>query len=243
MATSGDRAFGTIMRYVPWSSAATLISEMGSYGSPERTADTIEMTSHDSTDRFREFLQGLRDGGEATLSGNAVPTDAGQAAILAHFNSATDVQRLEIAFPDGAATNFDALCTAVQPVTDADVESKLEFSATLKVTGEPEWGVSQSTGLTTPFFALSDGDGTVSPAKASDTYFYTAEVVNLTDTITVTPTSSGADTIYVQEEVVASGAASSSISLDVGENVIVIVTELDGYRPARYEITVTRAAA
>ncbi len=244
MATSGSIAHATTLYYVPRSGAKTAVAEIKNIDGIELTADATEFTNHDSTDRYREYEQGLRDPGALSISGNHLPTDAGQALIYSHFNTDTDGgnKYMEIEFPDGAGFNFYAHVTNYKPA-DAPVDGLLEFDATFKLSGEPIFGAARATGLTTPFFVLSEGDATVSPAKASDTYEYTASVANAITSLTITPTSSGGDTIYVEGEEVASGAASSPIALSVGENVLTIIVEDAGYLPARYEITVTRAAA
>jgi predicted secreted protein len=138
MATSGDRAFGTTLTY---STGSKVVGEITSMTAPELTQDTIEMTSHDSTDRYREFIGGLRDGGELTISGNSVPADEGQAQILTHFD-ADDAQELVITFPDSSNWTFNAICTAAAPVTEATTDGKLEFSGTFKITGSPTFATS-----------------------------------------------------------------------------------------------------
>lgn len=244
MTTSGSIAFSTELNYVPQSGAKTEVGEVTNIDGVELTADALEFTSHDSTDRYREFEQGLRDAAEFSVSGIHVPANAGQVIIPTHFNLNTSGGRryMEIEFPDGSGFNMYCVCTGYKP-SDAPVDGPMEFSASFKPSGKPIYGASRATGLTTPFFALSEGDGTVSPAKASATYAYTANVANGVSALTITPTSAGGDTIYVEGETVASGNASSSISLSVGENVLTVIVEDAGYLPARYEITVTRAAA
>ena len=242
MSTSGTRAWGTLLRYVPVDSAAVTIGEVTGFGPPDVSADTIEMTSHQSTSRYREFIQGLLDGGEVGITCNAVPADAGQAAVLAHFTAGTALL-MELAFPDNSAWAFSALCTGCQPVVTADIEGKLEFASTLKISGVPAWGASQAVGLTTPFFTLSEGDASLDPEPSAAAYAYTAEVANVIETLTVTPVSTGADSIEVNGTVVATTEASGAISLSVGANTIVVVCAESLHRTARYEIVVTRAAA
>jgi hypothetical protein len=244
MATAGSIAFATTLYYVPRSGAKTAVGEIRNIDGIELTADAPEFTSHESADRYREFEPGLRDAGSLSISGNHLPTDGGQVAIMTQFNTDTDGgnEYLEVEFPDGAGFNFYGHVTAVKP-SDAPIDDALQFGATWKLSGKPIWGTDRATGLTTPFFALSEGDATVDPAKASDTYEYTADVANGITSLTITPTSSGGDSIYVEDELVASGSASSAISLSVGANVLTVIVYDDGYLPARYEITVTRAAA
>jgi hypothetical protein len=84
----------------------------------------------------------------------------------------------------------------------------------------------------------------LSPVFANGTTTYTASVPNATASLTVTPTRSQANaTIRVNGTTVASGAASGSIALGVGSNLInIVVTAQDTVTTQTYTITVTRAA-
>ena len=50
------------------------VAELTEIGGMELSADTIEVTTLDSTDGYREFMQGLKDAGEVSLSGYFNPT-------------------------------------------------------------------------------------------------------------------------------------------------------------------------
>ena len=130
MATDGNIAFGVALTL-----DSETVGEVTNLGGIELTADTVEMTSHDSTSRYREYIQGLRDGGEITIEGNHVPGDAGQAKILAVFN-ADDAETATIVFADDSDWSASVIVTAYKPA-DSPVDDKLAFSATLKVTGVP----------------------------------------------------------------------------------------------------------
>jgi hypothetical protein len=91
--------------------------------------------------------------------------------------------------------------------------------------------------------ALSLSTGTLVPTFAPATTSYTAVVGNSTTSITVTPTASDIAnaSIKVNNLTVLSGAASSAISLNVGENSInTVVTAEDGTTAKTYTIKVTR---
>ncbi|WP_164558095.1 DUF4347 domain-containing protein [Massilia atriviolacea] len=92
--------------------------------------------------------------------------------------------------------------------------------------------------------ALALSQGTLTPAFASGTTSYTADVPFTTTSLTVTPTRSQANaTITVNGVAVTSGNASGAIALAVGSNTITtIVTAQDG-TTRTYTTTVTRAAA
>ena len=93
---------------------------------------------------------------------------------------------------------------------------------------------------------LTISSGTLTPGFASNTLAYTDSVTNATASVTVTPTAADAGaTIKVNNVSVASGAASGSIGLVVGNgNVIsVAVTAADNTTVLTYAITVNRASA
>ena len=94
--------------------------------------------------KHREFLQGIRDGGEVSIEGNHVPSDDGQAAMYTHFNGDGDGGGLEamiITFPDASKWTFNAIVTNYQ-AGDAPYDGKLGFSATLKISGVPNFSTS-----------------------------------------------------------------------------------------------------
>ncbi len=98
--------------------------------------------------------------------------------------------------------------------------------------------------------AMTLSSGTLSPSFASGTTAYTASVINTTTSLTVTSTVTDA-TASIQVRVnggtytsVSSGAASGSLSLNVGSNTVdVKVTAQDGTTITTYTTTVTRAAS
>lgn len=130
MATSGSIAYGATLTL-----DTAAIGEITNIGGIELTADTVEMTSHDSADRYREFLQGLRDGGEITIEGNHDPVDAGQVEIMTQFELDAPSEAV-FTMADGSSWTADTIVTAYKP-GDAPVDGKIAFSATLKITGKP----------------------------------------------------------------------------------------------------------
>jgi hypothetical protein len=91
--------------------------------------------------------------------------------------------------------------------------------------------------------ALSLSGASLSPSFAAGTISYTATVANSVTSLTVTPTvAQGNATVTVNGTAVASGAASGSISLSVGSNVLTtVVTAQDGVTAKSYTVTVTRS--
>lgn len=76
---AGRDAFGTQFQRgdgATPSETFTSIANVTSIGGPERTRETIDVTSHDSPDQWMEFVGGLKDGGEISLELNYDPTES-----------------------------------------------------------------------------------------------------------------------------------------------------------------------
>jgi predicted secreted protein len=132
MATSGSIAFGVALTL-----NSEPIAEITNLNGIELSADSVEMTSHDSTDRYREYIQGLRRGGTFDIEGNSLPTDTGQAEITTQFNADAAVSAV-ITFPNDSNWTADVIVTSYKPA-DAPVDGALRFTATFQVTGKPVW--------------------------------------------------------------------------------------------------------
>lgn len=103
----------------------------------EISADTVEVTTLDSTDGYREFIGGLKDGGEVGVSGFFDPTTGkGQAEFLAALESG-EVSDFAIEFPSsiGKKWTFKGIVTAF--TTGVSLEDPLSFEGSIKVTGKP----------------------------------------------------------------------------------------------------------
>jgi len=117
---------------------STTISEVTSISAPNLTADTIDVTTHGSTGRYREFIQGLRDGGEITIEG--FYTTASANTITTQLNTtATATATIDLPTTP-STTRFTAtvICTAFS--SEAPVDGAISYSATFKVTGQPSLG-------------------------------------------------------------------------------------------------------
>ncbi len=88
--------------------------------------------------------------------------------------------------------------------------------------------------------ALTSSEGTLVPAFSATQYSY--NITGVTGNITLTPTGVG-KTIRVNGTIVASGTASSSITIPVGiTEILVTVTAADGFTSKVYTINVSRAS-
>jgi predicted secreted protein len=125
-------AFGTAFKVGTYT-----VGKLNSIGGLEISADTIETTTLDATNNYRTFIQGLKDGGEVSLSGYLDPTDTnGQKALYTALDAGT-VLSCGIVFPTALSCNwaFSAVVTAFN--TGAELEDMVSFEGTLKVSGKP----------------------------------------------------------------------------------------------------------
>ena len=124
-------AYGAVLKR-----GATTIAQVRDIGGPGISMDTIDVTTHDSTDAWREFIAGLKDGGEVSLDLVYDPDNASQTLLRTDLDART-VNSYSITLTDitPAIITFDCLVTAFEP--SASVENELALSASLKITGEP----------------------------------------------------------------------------------------------------------
>jgi len=109
------------------------IAEINSITGPNKTRDTIDVTSLDSTGGYREFIGGFRDGGTVTLPMNF--TRDTYDTMNTDFEDDT-LQNYEIFLPDveGTSFEFEALVTELGLGIPAD--DKVTADVTLKVSGK-----------------------------------------------------------------------------------------------------------
>ena len=205
----------------------------------EITAETVDVTTHDSEGAFREFLTGFLDAGEVSLEGFFDPEDTtGQQAMLAS-SLAREIKQCIITFPasTGATWTFDGLITAIK-IGDAPVDNAIPFSATIKPSGQPVFATATATGLSD----MTMTGATLVPAFAAATLEYIATAEAETATVKVTPTASG--TIKVNGNTVVSESPSGDITLGAAGTITVINIEVTEPNTAakKYTISVARAA-
>lgn len=218
-----------------------IVSDVTKIGAVELTADAQEVSNQSST--AKEYISGMPDGGEISIEGFLYPGDTnGQIAMKNAVGGAAVACSINFPAAFAASWSFNALVTAFS-TGDVELEGGLPFTATLKITGLPVLSVTNSTGLTTPFVAISES-AVVTPAPSGSVYTYVATVLTEVTSVTVTPTAS-AGVITVNGNVVASGVASSAITLGAAGSVtpITIVVTETGKMPKSYVIYLSRALA
>ena len=130
-------AFGTTFS---WEGA--IVGHIDNVGGVELSVDTVEVTTHDSADGYKEYLAGLLDAGEVPLDGFFDPADTtGQQAMLTAAQART-AGTCVITFPAStkATWTFEGLITRIK-IGDSPVDGAIPFSASIKPTGKPVFAI------------------------------------------------------------------------------------------------------
>lgn len=220
------------------------VGEITKINGVEVTAETFETTVLSAEGFFRTFMPTMLNAEVVVLEGFFSYVDTtGQAAMYADLVARTERESI-ITFPAATGTTwtFDGYCTAFK-VGDVEPDGAVAFTASVKPSGMPIFATTESTGLTTPFFSVSNS-AVVVPTKAGDVYEYVATVLTGVSSVTVTPTAT-AGVITVNGTVVATGNPSGAITLGAAgslTDITIVVTETSK-APKTYTITVARAAS
>lgn len=238
MTTAAKAAFGVTL-----SRNSNVIAELTSIGSPKLSLETADVTSHQSSDSYREYIGTLLDGGEVAIEGNFISSDTdGQIGLITDMEAKT-VQSFVITFPTAitATWTFTALVTAFE-IGDMAVDGTLTFSATLKISGKPTLAITASNNLSD----LVITTGTLYPSFAAGTYDYVADSVGNTCTVTAT-FAAGACTLTAGgvSQTLTTTVPSSAIALgaDGTMTTITIIVQETGKAAKTYVIRVANEAA
>jgi len=116
------------------------IANITSLSGPSMSRDTIDVTAHDSPNKYMEFVASLIDGGEVTCDINWDPADesldsANTTTTLMGDLEDTEPINYAIAFPDGSKFAAALLITGFE--FEANFDDKLSASLSFKVSGLP----------------------------------------------------------------------------------------------------------
>lgn len=125
------------------------LAEVRDVGFPSTEADEHEVTHLKSPDRYKEFIAGLRDGGEFPASFNYDPGSATD-LLMAAASATGTVRKMRIAIPDTSGTGtidwnftFSAFVKKYGPDT-MEPNAPIIATATIRVSRAPEQGTGQA---------------------------------------------------------------------------------------------------
>lgn len=110
----------------------TAIANVTSISGPGLSRETIDVTAHDSSDGWMEFVGGLKDAGEVSADINYDPSK--HDTLVADFDD-DEPRNYQLVFPDSTTWSIQAILTGFEP--EAPYDDKLAASLTFKVTGKP----------------------------------------------------------------------------------------------------------
>jgi predicted secreted protein len=126
---AGIDAFGTQLLIHDGASSYDAVAEVVSVDVMDVSVDDLDVTSHDSPSQWKEFLGGLKDGGELSMELNFDPE------LHATLLSIVGVSRdMRLMFPDGDnQVNFEGYINGMSAAAPHD--DKLSASLSVKVSG------------------------------------------------------------------------------------------------------------
>lgn len=116
----------------------TTIPEMMKIAGPSIKFDLLDVTSHDSTGYFKEYIPGLADGDKVAGTMNWRPSNTVHKNLRIDSYART-LRNFHCVFPDSTdnTVTFQAYIEEISPT--ADIGKVLVANLSLKVTGEPSW--------------------------------------------------------------------------------------------------------
>jgi len=132
--SSGTHGHGTTLTGGTTGVVANVISISG----PNQSRDSIDISTMDSTSKFREFMPGMLDPGEITFDVNYEGTASGEANSLNTALTAA-AETWTIVFAGTAATYGQWSCSGfITALNFSDpFDDKITQSVTIKFTGSP----------------------------------------------------------------------------------------------------------
>lgn len=136
---AGQDAWGTqFKRDTTGAGVFAVVASITDISGPSREREAIEVTAHDSPDQYREFVKGLKDGGEVELTINYDPGSPTIADLDDDFEEDALRDYQIVIFPatiNEWTWDFSGLITAIGDEFPHD--DKMERTVTVKISGKP----------------------------------------------------------------------------------------------------------
>jgi predicted secreted protein len=138
MTTSAKIGFGVLLKIEDDNSPQNMVTvgEITAINGFEITRDWIDATHSESPQGWREFIAGLKDGGEFSCELNFVPGSTGTTLLLAQFDKDT-LSACEIYIPTSPAYEWTLNAGLSGFGFDAPIDDKMSNAVTFKVSGKP----------------------------------------------------------------------------------------------------------
>jgi hypothetical protein len=111
------------------------VAEVVNITPPQLSRDAVETTDMESPDRYREYIPGLLDGGEASITISYTPSASD---VIVTALTASTLGSFRITHANAVTVTFSAVVTGYAP-GEHTPDGKMEATATFKVSGKPVW--------------------------------------------------------------------------------------------------------
>lgn len=114
----------------------TAVSNVSNISISGYAVDSIDVTTHDSADGFREYVAGLSDGGEISFDLVFDPSASTNSALKTTMDART-VNNWKVEFPLSPVKTwaFSGFITSLE--IEAPLDESISGSCTIKVSGKP----------------------------------------------------------------------------------------------------------
>ena len=131
-ASQAQLGYGTLLQR-----AGVTVLEIIKLGGPGMKADMKEVSNMGSPSGYKEFVAGLREGGDITFEGNYIPKDSGstQVTLRTDFEGGV-LSTWTIVLPNSLGTwTCSGYVTAINPSYPLD--DRITVTGTIRITGKP----------------------------------------------------------------------------------------------------------
>ena len=143
--SDADHGHGAILTFAPTTATAstTAIGNIITIGGPDQSRDAIDKSTMDSTNKWREFINGMIDAGEVTLDVNYDGAASGTANDLNTLATSTSVYEVKIVVNDHTTASncsnwkCNGFITSLGHAIPFD--DKITQSVGIKFTGAPTY--------------------------------------------------------------------------------------------------------
>jgi hypothetical protein len=207
-------------------SGTTIYGEVIDAQSPSSTLDTTDTTSHNNLAGVKTDRPTWISNGTMSVDMNYVGNTEQDALFTMYYAKTVSTWYIVAPVAFTRAWSFQGYLSEL-PTPKFDKSGNASMSFKVKVTGQVTAITTAVVGLTTPFVSVTDQGSTsltLSPAAANATYAYQV-TTDLADTgVKVTPTDGTSnEVIYVNNTLVASGAASGAITIGTSAGDVIMV--------------------
>jgi predicted secreted protein len=136
---AGEDATGTqLKRDSNGAGVFVTIASVEDLSGPSRSRNMIDVSAHDSPDNYREFVKGMKDGGEVTATINYQPGETTHQALDADFEEDELRDYQLVLLPGDSDEHTWEFTAGISDISDEfPLDDKMAREVTFKISGKP----------------------------------------------------------------------------------------------------------